>query len=503
MGSLPRYLRSNRESFPARRRYLAADPAQTDVWRRRYSEIGEGLNVGISWQGGAKPDVRRLRSTSLEKWMPLLSTPGVQFINVQYGETDAELAAIRNRTGVTIHDWDDADPLVDLDNFAAQISALDLVISVDNSTVHMAAAVGRPVWTLLPFSPNWRWMLEDESSPWYSTMRLFRQPGLNDWPAVFEKVARELKTLSTAPPEHVAPNAGKPADFARPRPNPEAIQTLQPREPYAVGKPADNPNADGVAAREKAKYEHIWKHAAYRDHTPGYHDLDKVPLIEALRKRGVRSILDAGCGSGTLMQRIMAEYGSEFSVHGFDISENCLNPFFDAVKDEILTVGCLWDENDFNTEYDAIICSDVMEHIPTDKVPLVLKNFKNCARKICYLAIALVPDNFGPVHLGRAAAPDRQGAGLVVRAVGTGRLCHRKPCGGKGGRRDRHSVAPVCHDPRKRSSIQHVNRLSSKPLLGNHGDVFRPFHTPRPNTPASTSQFPGGTGIVRGESLDV
>jgi len=400
MGSLPRYLRANRDSFPARLRYLSADAAQTDLWRRRYSEIGSGLKVGISWRGGAKPDVRRLRSTSLEKWMPLLSTPGVQFVNVQYGETADELAAIRDRTGVTIHDWDDADPLVDLDNFAAQVAALDLVISVDNSTVHMAAAVGRPVWTLLPFSPNWRWMLEEERSPWYSTMRLFRQPSLNDWPAVFEKVARELKTLSTAPRDHVAPLAAKTADSTQTRPNRPAIETLPHREAHPVEERATHRSADAVAAREKAKYEHIWNHAAYRDHTPGYHDMDKVPLIEALRKHGVHSVLDAGCGTGKLIQRFMTDYSNEFSIHGFDISENCLNPFFDAVKDEVLTVGCLWDENDFSTEYDAIICSDVMEHIPTDKVPLVIKNFKNCTRKICYLAIALVPDNFGPSILG-------------------------------------------------------------------------------------------------------
>ena len=95
--------------------------------------------------------------------------------------------------GVTINDWTDADPLKDLDNFTAQISALDLVISIDNSTVHFAGALGTPVWVLLPFSPEWRWFLNRDDSPWYPSVRLFRQKKMDAWDSVFEEVTKSLK----------------------------------------------------------------------------------------------------------------------------------------------------------------------------------------------------------------------------------------------------------------------------------------------------------------------
>ena len=93
---------------------------------------------------------------------------------------------------ITIHDWDDVDPLKDLDNFAAQIAALDLIISVDNSTVHMAGALGKPVWILLSYVPDWRWMLNRKDSPWYPTVKLFRQPSLGDWKSVLNQIKDEL-----------------------------------------------------------------------------------------------------------------------------------------------------------------------------------------------------------------------------------------------------------------------------------------------------------------------
>lgn len=99
---------------------------------------------------------------------------------------------------MTVHDWEDADPLKDLDNFAAQISALDLIISVDNSTVHLAGALGIPVWVLLPFAPDWRWMLNRDDSPWYPTMKLFRQPSPGDWEVVIANVSNELRKMIKA-----------------------------------------------------------------------------------------------------------------------------------------------------------------------------------------------------------------------------------------------------------------------------------------------------------------
>jgi tetratricopeptide (TPR) repeat protein len=194
IGSLPGLLRTDFSSFPGKS-YLVADPEKVHKWRDRFRELGDGLTVGISWRGGLIERVRRKRSIELGQWAGLFSLPGLKFINLQYGDCRNELKEVREKFGITIHDWEDADPLKDLDNFAAEIAAADLIISIDNSTVHMAGALGRPVWVLLPFMPDWRWMSGREDSPWYQTVRLFRQSSPGDWGPVMERVSGELKVL--------------------------------------------------------------------------------------------------------------------------------------------------------------------------------------------------------------------------------------------------------------------------------------------------------------------
>ncbi|MCH7989903.1 MAG: glycosyltransferase family protein [Planctomycetes bacterium] len=193
LGSVPCFKRLSLEQFPRRVRYLIPDSHHVAKWRERYEGLGGELKVGISWRGGKEPNVRRIRSTTLDQWTDLLNIPDVRFINLQYGETQQELINIQKQFGITIHDWIDSDPRNDLDDFAAQITALDLVISVDNSTVHMAGAVGTEVWTLLPFSADWRWMRDPDESPWYPSMRLFRQRNFNDWNTTFRLVSSELR----------------------------------------------------------------------------------------------------------------------------------------------------------------------------------------------------------------------------------------------------------------------------------------------------------------------
>lgn len=193
LGSLPLFLRSTLESFPQKNFYLTPDPQKADEWRTRFKELGDGLKIGISWRGGKEASVRQIRSTSLEQWADLFALKGIHFINLQYGDCMKELQEAQEKLGVTIYDWEDADPLKDLDGFAAQISALDLVISVDNSTVHMAGALGIPVWALLPKGCDWRWMKDFEDTPWYASVRLFRQKRHGDWKDVFERVSSNLK----------------------------------------------------------------------------------------------------------------------------------------------------------------------------------------------------------------------------------------------------------------------------------------------------------------------
>lgn len=197
VGSLPHYLRNSWNDFPRRGGYLIADAERQSFWKERFDRIGPGPVIGISWQGGTKPKSRRLRSIPLDQWAPLLKIHGVNFVSLQYGDCADALAEvlnnIRRSVGVRIHDWADANPLGDLDLWAAQVSALDLVISVDNSTVHMAGALGTPVWTLLPKMANWRWMQNREDSPWYPSMKLFRQTKTGDWAGTIEHVARALQ----------------------------------------------------------------------------------------------------------------------------------------------------------------------------------------------------------------------------------------------------------------------------------------------------------------------
>jgi FKBP-type peptidyl-prolyl cis-trans isomerase 2/Tfp pilus assembly protein PilF len=198
IGSLPKFFRSDSTNFPPRSSYLVPDPQRLELWQTRFQELGQGLKVGISWRGGQHHYKRKIRSMLLEQWVQILSLSQTHFINLQYGDYASELNEIHEKTGIVIHNWEDANPINDFDDFAAQISALDLVISIDNATVHIAGALGKPVWTLLPFVPDWRWMLEREDSPWYPAMRLFRQPSQGDWKSVIDRVAIELKKISAS-----------------------------------------------------------------------------------------------------------------------------------------------------------------------------------------------------------------------------------------------------------------------------------------------------------------
>ena len=190
MGSLPRLFRRNAADFPRSHGYLKADPNRVRIWHDRLADLGDGLKVGISWRAGRGPDVRRC--IALEQWQPLFSQPSLKFVNLQYGDVDEEIASCQHRFGVTIADWNGTDLLNDLDDLAARIAALDLVVSVDNATVHLAGALGATVWALLPFAADFRWQYRTDSTPWYPTMRLFRQQQPGEWSPLLARAAGEL-----------------------------------------------------------------------------------------------------------------------------------------------------------------------------------------------------------------------------------------------------------------------------------------------------------------------
>ena len=192
IGSLPKYFRTKLSDFPSRKSFLVPDNDLCMMWRKRYNSLGNGIKIGISWTGGAKDTRKRADAPSLEQFIPLLSIDAY-FINLQYGDHAEELAQFEKSTGIHIYDWNDVDPLTDLDNQAAQIAELDLVISFANATVHLAGALGKDVWTLVQWPPFWGWLLDRDDTVWYPSMRLFRKELNAGWDTVIDNVKTELE----------------------------------------------------------------------------------------------------------------------------------------------------------------------------------------------------------------------------------------------------------------------------------------------------------------------
>ncbi len=184
--SLPLALGVTLENLPAAVPYLTT-PAEARVRAQRVAWPAEGLRVGLAWNGSAKNALNPTRAIPFAEFAPLFALAGVHFYSLQMGRGVEQLAQIKNEV------VDLAAYQSDLADAAALVEQLDLVISVDTMVAHLAGALGRPTWTLLPFAPDWRWLREDENCPWYPTMRLFRQPKLGDWTAVVAAVRTELE----------------------------------------------------------------------------------------------------------------------------------------------------------------------------------------------------------------------------------------------------------------------------------------------------------------------
>lgn len=192
--SLPQYLRPDAESFPGHP-YLKADAQAIADWRERLSALGDKPRIGISWRGGLNPRDRVARSLELSQLRPLFECTGVVLVDVQYGDHADEAAGFAAAGGGALVSFPEVDPLRDMDDFAALLSALDLVISVDNSTAHLAGALGVPTWVLLPSLADWRWQVSGERSVWYESARLWRQEGhgADAWSALLGRVAGQLQ----------------------------------------------------------------------------------------------------------------------------------------------------------------------------------------------------------------------------------------------------------------------------------------------------------------------
>lgn len=186
--SLPRIFGTNLSNIPANKPYLHAAPELSAKWSQRLADK-PGRKIGLAWAGRPQHRLDRLRSIPLEALSPITSIPGIRFISLQKGPA-AEKARDTNPRFDLL---DRTDDLTDFADTAALIDNLDLVITVDTSIAHLAGAMGKPVWVLLQYVPDWRWMLDRMDSPWYPTMRLFRQSKLNNWAQPIDQLAQALR----------------------------------------------------------------------------------------------------------------------------------------------------------------------------------------------------------------------------------------------------------------------------------------------------------------------
>jgi len=167
--------------------YLVADRAKTVQWSAQLT-ARRGAAVGLVWRGLGTHANDRNRSLALEALTPLLRRTHIRFVTLQKGLTEAEREHLAGHDNVLVLD----EALTSFDDTAAVMPTLDLVISVDSAPAHLSGALGLPTWVLLPFSPDWRWLLARNDSPWYPTARLFRQPTIGDWAAVVTQVGAAL-----------------------------------------------------------------------------------------------------------------------------------------------------------------------------------------------------------------------------------------------------------------------------------------------------------------------
>jgi len=195
-GSLPGLIRAAESALACSTSpYLKPNPDQRTRFRDRYSD-GRRL-IGLAWQTN-NPKTGRRRSIDLAALAPLFALQDIRWISLQYGDFDAlEQQAAASSTTIFIDRT--VDQFADIDRFAAQIAALDQVVTIDNSTAHLAGALGIPVWLMLPFAADWRWLKNRVDTPWYPTMRLFRQPTPGDWPSVLQSVQCALSVQHSEP----------------------------------------------------------------------------------------------------------------------------------------------------------------------------------------------------------------------------------------------------------------------------------------------------------------
>jgi hypothetical protein len=188
--SLPLAFRTTLDSIPNHVPYLTVPEEALHAARTLFERADDKLRVGISWSGNPNHLEDRFRSIPFELLAPMFSEDRVKCFSLQIDQASSQLISAHS----SIVDLKDA--IHDFADTAAIMTHLDLVITVDTSVAHLAGALGRPTFVMIPFAPDWRWLTDREDSPWYPTLKLFRQPQFRDWKSVLDRVHFELIQLA-------------------------------------------------------------------------------------------------------------------------------------------------------------------------------------------------------------------------------------------------------------------------------------------------------------------
>lgn len=194
--SLPRLFRTSLNTVPAIVPYIHPDPQLVAAWHKKLENF-RAFKIGIVWQGNPLHEDNRQRSVPFYHFIGVARLPGVHVFSLQNDPRDEQLQAMSSGSDARVTDLGshiDQGESAFVDT-AAILKHLDLVITVDTAVAHLAGAMGVPAWVALPFVPDWRWLLNRDDSPWYPTIRLFRQAQTGDWTPVFERITKELQNL--------------------------------------------------------------------------------------------------------------------------------------------------------------------------------------------------------------------------------------------------------------------------------------------------------------------
>jgi len=185
------WFRADEAAFGGGAPFLHADADRVRAIERQYRAGDDVALVGITWKS-FNPDMGDKKSMTLDEMVPVLSQPGVRFVDLQYGDRAGDLDTFLADHDIDLLRDESIDPTQDVEGHLAQLAAMDLVISISNSSVHLASAAGVPVWCLIQKVPGRRWLLDRDDSPWYASVRLYRQDAPMDWRAPVARVAEDL-----------------------------------------------------------------------------------------------------------------------------------------------------------------------------------------------------------------------------------------------------------------------------------------------------------------------